>query len=111
MADLFKRCRDYTASNDAKAMGFYPYFLTISDSEGTEVIIDGKPRLMLGSNNYLGLTTHPKVREAAAAAIHQFGTSCSGSRFLNGTLVLHEMLEERLAGFLRKEAAAVVGGS
>ena len=108
MADLFKRCRDYTASNDAKAMGFYPYFLTISDSEGTEVIIDGKPRLMLGSNNYLGLTTHPKVREAAAAAIHQFGTSCSGSRFLNGTLVLHEMLEERLAGFLRKEAAAVL---
>jgi len=108
MADLFKRCRDFTASNDAKAMGFYPYFLTISDSEGTEVIIEGKPRLMLGSNNYLGLTTHPKVREAAAGAISEFGTSCSGSRFLNGTLVLHEILEERLAGFLRKEAAAVL---
>jgi len=108
MADLFKRCRDFTASDDAKAMGFYPYFLTISNSEGTEVIIDNEPRLMLGSNNYLGLTTHPKVREAAADALNQFGTSCSGSRFLNGTLVLHEMLEERLAGFLRKEAAAVL---
>jgi 8-amino-7-oxononanoate synthase len=108
MADLFKRCRDFTASDDAKAMGFYPYFLTISNSEGTEVIIEGKPRLMLGSNNYLGLTTHPKVREAAAGAISEFGTSCSGSRFLNGTLVLHEILEERLAGFLRKEAAAVL---
>jgi len=108
MADLFKRCRDFTASDDAKAMGFYPYFLTISDSEGTEVVIDNEPRLMLGSNNYLGLTTHPRVREAAAAALNQFGTSCSGSRFLNGTLVLHEMLEERLASFLRKEAAAVI---
>ncbi len=108
MADLFKRCREFTASDDAKAMGFYPYFLTISNSEGTEVIIEGKPRLMLGSNNYLGLTTHPKVREAAAGALSEFGTSCSGSRFLNGTLVLHELLEERLAGFLRKEAAAVL---
>ncbi len=108
MADLFKRCRDFTASDDAKAMGFYPYFLTISNSEGTEVIIEGKSRLMLGSNNYLGLTTHPKVREAATGAISEFGTSCSGSRFLNGTLVLHEILEERLAGFLRKEAAAVL---
>jgi 8-amino-7-oxononanoate synthase len=108
MADLFQRCRDFTASDDAKAMGFYPYFLTISNSEGTEVTIEGESRLMLGSNNYLGLTTHPKVREAAAGAINQFGTSCSGSRFLNGTLVLHELLEERLAGFLRKEAAAVL---
>jgi len=108
MGDLFQRCRDFTASDDAKAMGFYPYFLTISNSEGTEVTIDGESRLMLGSNNYLGLTTHPKVREAAAGAISQFGTSCSGSRFLNGTLVLHELLEERLAGFLRKEAAAVI---
>ena len=108
MADLFKRCRDFTASADAKAMGLYPYFLTISNSEGTEVIIEGEPRLMLGSNNYLGLTTHPKVREAAVGAINEFGTSCSGSRFLNGTLVLHEILEERLAAFLRKEAAAVL---
>jgi len=108
MADLFKRCRDFTASDDAKAMGFYPYFLTISNSEGTEVVIENESRLMLGSNNYLGLTTHPKVREAATKALNQFGTSCSGSRFLNGTLVLHEMLEERLAGFLRKEAAAVL---
>ena len=76
MADLFKRCRDFTASDDAKAAGFYPYFLAISNSEGTEAVIKGKTCLMLGSNNYLGLTTHPKVREAAAGAISQFGTSC-----------------------------------
>jgi 8-amino-7-oxononanoate synthase len=108
MADLFQRCRDYTLSDDAKAMGVYPYFLTIDQSEGTEVIIEGKSRLMLGSNNYLGLTWHPKVREAAIRAVHKFGTSCSGSRFLNGSLAMHEELEGRLAAFLGKEAAAVV---
>lgn len=109
MADLFQRCRDYTISDDAKAMGVYPYFLPISQhTDGTEVVIDGKSRLMLGSNNYLGLTFHPKVMEAAKAAVDRFGTSCSGSRFLNGTLVLHDELEERLAAFLGKEAAAVI---
>lgn len=108
MADLFQRCRDFTTADDAKAMGLYPYFLTISHTEGTEVIIEGKPRLMLGSNNYLGLTTHPKVVEAAHQALETYGTSCSGSRFLNGTLAMHEELEERLAAFLRKPAAAVI---
>ncbi len=109
MADLFQRCRDYTLSDDAKAMGFYPYFLPISKhTDGTEVVIDGKSRLMLGSNNYLGLTFHPKVKEAAKDALDRFGTSCSGSRFLNGTLVLHDELEERLAAFLGKEASAVI---
>ncbi|MCP4870430.1 MAG: pyridoxal phosphate-dependent aminotransferase family protein [Proteobacteria bacterium] len=109
MADLFQRCRDYTTADDAKAMGFYPYFLTISEhSDGTEVVIDGKSRLMLGSNNYLGLTFHPKVKEAARAALDTFGTSCSGSRFLNGTLSLHEELEGRLAAFLGTEDAAVI---
>jgi 8-amino-7-oxononanoate synthase len=108
MADLFQRCRDYTLIDDAKSMGLYPYFLPIGESTGTVVVIDGKQRLMLGSNNYLGLTFHPKVMEASQAAVRRFGTSCSGSRFLNGTLELHEELEGRLAAFLRKPAAAVI---
>ena len=108
MADLFQRCRDFTTADDAKAMGLYPYFLTISHTEGTEVVIEGKSRLMLGSNNYLGLTTHPKVVEGARKALDAYGTSCSGSRFLNGTLAMHEELEGRLAAFLRKDAAAVI---
>lgn len=109
MADLFQRCREYTIADDAKAMGVYPYFLPISEhTDGTEVVIDGKKRLMLGSNNYLGLTFDPRVKRAALEALDRFGTSCSGSRFLNGTLVLHEELERRLAAFLGKEAAAVI---
>jgi len=108
MADLFQRCRDYTVIDDAKAMGVYPYFLEVSHTDGTEVVIDGKPRLMLGSNNYLGLTMDPRVKAAATKALDTYGTSCSGSRFLNGTLSLHIELEERLAAFLRKPAAAVV---
>ena len=108
MSDLFQRCREYTLIDDAKALGLYPYFLPITATSGSEVVIEGKKRLMLGSNNYLGLTFHPKVREAAQRAIDEFGSSCSGSRFLNGTLALHEELEGRLARFLRKDAAAVV---
>ena len=109
MADLFQRCRDYTITDDAKALGVYPYFLPIAEhTDGSEVVIDGKKRLMLGSNNYLGLTFHPKVKEAARAAMEKYGTSCSGSRFLNGTLVLHDELEERLAAFLGKEDSAVI---
>ncbi len=109
MADLFQRCAEFTTADDVKAMGIYPYFLPISEhTDGTEVVIDGKPRLMLGSNNYLGLTFHPRVKEAAKAAVDRFGSSCSGSRFLNGTLVLHEELEERLAAFFGKEAALIV---
>lgn len=108
MADLFARCDAYTMADDARAIGLYPYFLPIESSDATEVVMEGQKRLMLGSNNYLGLTTHPKVMEAAHAAINRFGTSCSGSRFLNGTLTLHEELEGRLARFLGKEAAAVL---
>ncbi|MCW1969057.1 MAG: pyridoxal phosphate-dependent aminotransferase family protein [Anaerolineae bacterium] len=81
----------------------------MSTTEGTEVIIDGKRLIMIGSNNYLGLTTHPAVREAAMDAIATFGTSCTGSRFLNGTLDLHKELERRLASFLGKEAALIFG--
>ena len=107
MKDLFQKCADYTRAHDLKAAGFYPYFLPLEDTEGTEVVIDGRKLLMLGSNNYLGLTTHPKVRQAAVDAVGQFGTSCTGSRFLNGTLALHHELERRLAEFVNKEAAPV----
>ncbi|HEX5053520.1 MAG TPA: pyridoxal phosphate-dependent aminotransferase family protein [Planctomycetota bacterium] len=86
-------------------MGLYPYFIPLHGSEGTEVEIAGKRLIMIGSNNYLGLTHHPKVREAAVQAIRQYGTSCSGSRFLNGTLELHEELERRLATFMGQESA------
>ena len=74
--------------------GYYPYFIPLSDTEGTEVTIDGHDLIMIGSNNYLGLTTDPRVREAAIDAIDRYGTSCTGSRFLNGTLELHRFGHE-----------------
>ena len=86
-------------------MGLYPYFVPIESEQGTEVLINGRKILMLGSNSYLGLVTHPKVREAAINAIKKYGTGCAGSRFLNGTLDIHMELEERLAKFTGKEAA------
>ncbi len=107
MKDLFEKCRSYTDARDLQATGFYPYFLPLEDTEGTEVVIGGHTLLMLGSNNYLGLTTHPKVRQASIDAVAKFGTSCTGSRFLNGTLALHQELEKRLAEFVGKEAALV----
>ena len=88
-------------------MGFYPYFREISSAPAHTVIIDGREQIMIGSNNYLGLTTHPKVRAAAIKGIEQYGTSCTGSRFLNGTLRLHQELEQRLAAFVGKEAALI----
>jgi 8-amino-7-oxononanoate synthase len=88
-------------------VGLYPYFKPISDSEDTVVVIEGKRRLMLGSNNYLGLTRHPKVLEAASEALHRFGSGCTGSRFLNGTLDLHHELEAEIAVFLGKEDSLV----
>jgi 8-amino-7-oxononanoate synthase len=105
--DLFEKCVAWTDADDLKATGFYPYFLPLEDTEGTEVVIKGHRLLMLGSNNYLGLTTHPKVRQAAIDAVREYGTSCTGSRFLNGTLALHHELERRLADFVGKEAALV----
>ena len=107
MKDLFEKCHSYTEARDLQATGFYPYFLPLEDTEGTEVIIGGHKLLMLGSNNYLGLTTHPKVRQASIDAVAKFGTSCTGSRFLNGTLAIHQELEKRLAEFVGKEAALV----
>jgi 7-keto-8-aminopelargonate synthetase-like enzyme len=90
-----------------QALGFYPFFIPLDQTEGTEVTIQGRRMIMIGSNNYLGLTTHPKVRQAAIDAIREFGTSCTGSRFLNGTLAMHQELEEKLAEYVGKEKALV----
>jgi 8-amino-7-oxononanoate synthase len=104
---LFDKCRQYTRVREAQAAGYYPYFKAIEASYDTEVVIHGKRKVMVGSNNYLGLTHHPKVLTAAETALQKYGSGCTGSRFLNGTLDLHEQLEEQLAAFLGKEAALV----
>jgi len=105
--ELFEKCYKFTEAREAQEQGIYPYFIPLSDTEGTEVVIDGKRLIMIGSNNYLGLTTDSRVREAAIEATRRYGTSCTGSRFLNGTLELHRELERRLARFMGKEAALV----
>lgn len=103
--DIFEKCDGFRRAKELQALGIYPYFIPLEGSEGTEVEIGGKSLIMIGSNNYLGLTHHPAVRAAAQDAITRYGTSCSGSRFLNGTLELHEELERRLAKFMGQEAA------
>jgi len=105
--DLFEKCRKFTRAAEARASGNYPYFIPLEDTEGTEVVVNGKRMIMIGSNNYLGLTTHPKVRQAAIDAIKRYGTSCTGSRFLNGNLAWHNQLEQDLADFVGKEAGLV----
>ena len=105
--DIFAKCRLFTAAKDAQSAGLYPYFIPLTDSEGTEVTVGDHRLIMVGSNNYLGLTTHPKVRQAAMEATERYGTSCTGSRFLNGTLELHLELERRLAKYMGTEAALV----
>ncbi|MCA1959749.1 MAG: aminotransferase class I/II-fold pyridoxal phosphate-dependent enzyme [Desulfomonile sp.] len=108
MGDIFDKCYAFDGGiNAAKAAGIYPYFKAISKLNGPHCTVNGRKMIMLGSNNYLGLTTHPKVREAARRALEWYGTSCSGSRFLNGTLDLHEQLERELAEFVGKPAAQV----
>jgi 8-amino-7-oxononanoate synthase len=102
--DLIKKCRDYRDSADARAQGFYPYFRRIDDTFGNHVICDGEPKIMIGSNNYLGLAQDERVVEAACDAARRFGSGCTGSRLLNGTIKLHEDLEEALAIFLQREA-------
>jgi 8-amino-7-oxononanoate synthase len=104
---LFEKCKNFTRAREVQAAGLYPYFKPISESEDTVVVIEGQKKLMMGSNNYLGLTHHPKVLEAARRALERYGSGCTGSRFLNGTLDLHEQLEARLAEFFGKEAALV----
>jgi len=105
--DLFDKCYAFTRADEARAAGYYPYFIPLDDTEGTEVVVRGKRMIMIGSNNYLGLTTHPKVRQAAIDAVKRYGTSCTGSRFLNGNLALHNQLEQDLADFVGKEAGLV----
>jgi len=103
--ELYDKCKKFTEAKKLKAMGFYPYFRVISSEQNTEVIVNSKKTLMLGSNSYLGLTSHPKVKEASIAAIKKYGTGCAGSRFLNGTLDIHIKLEEILADLVGKESA------
>ncbi len=105
--EIFEKCYNFTRAKEVMAMGMYPWFIPLSDTEGSEVTIDGRRLIMIGSNNYLGLTTHPQVREAAIEALRKYGPSCTGSRFLNGTLHLHKQLEEELADFVSMEAALV----
>jgi len=105
--DLFEKCYGYTEAKEAIAAGIYPYFIPLTENEGTEVTCHGHRLIMCGANSYLGLTTHPKVRLAAKDAVDRFGTSCTGSRFLNGTLEMHEQLEQELAEWVGKEAALV----
>jgi 8-amino-7-oxononanoate synthase len=103
-ADLFEKCRSFTRADEIKAAGYYPYFRPIEENEGPVVMIEGRKIIMAGSNNYLGLTADPRVKAAAIKAVEKYGTGCSGSRYLTGTLNLHIELEERLADFFKKES-------
>lgn len=102
--DIFQKCFDYTDAKQVMAAGIYPYFHALETGQDTEVVINGKRTIMIGSNNYLGLTSDPRVIAAAHKALDKYGAGCSGSRFLNGTLDLHVELEKALASFLHKEA-------
>ena len=103
-ADLFRKCSEYTLAKDLREKGIYAYFHALESRQDVEVMMEGKRRIMLGSNNYLGLTVHPEIIQAGKDALEKYGTGCSGSRFLNGTLQMHLELERELASFLRKEA-------
>ena len=104
MPSLFRKCDEYHIAQDYIAQGIYPYFHELESRQDTVVMMEGRRTIMLGSNNYLGLTVHPEVVEAGIKAMRDYGTGCSGSRFLNGTLDLHLALEEELADYLGKEA-------
>ena len=105
--DLFDKCYNYQDAKMLQQAGVYPFFRAIQNAAGPRVLTEGKERVMIGSNNYLGLTHDARVRRAAIAAIEQYGTGCTGSRLLNGTLEIHREIEQRLARFMRREAAAV----
>ncbi len=105
--DIFSKCINFKVVSEAREKGTYPYFIPLDKNEGTEVLYEGRRIIMCGSNNYLGLTTHPKVRKAAMDAIAEYGTSCTGSRFLNGNMTLIENLERELAEWVGMEAALV----
>ncbi|RLA84498.1 MAG: 8-amino-7-oxononanoate synthase [Deltaproteobacteria bacterium] len=105
--DLFERCFSWRDAEEAKRAGLYFLFRKIESAQGPEVVVNGRRLVMTGSNNYLGLTSHPRVKEAAIRAVERYGTGCAGSRFLNGNLDIIEELEKKLAQFFRKEAALV----
>jgi 8-amino-7-oxononanoate synthase len=105
--DIFEKCMQFKGADAARKMGIYPYFRPLDFNDGPEAVINGQRVTMFGSNNYLGLTTHPKVREAARAAIDRFGTSMTGSRLVNGSMRLHEEFEHKLAAWFDKESALV----
>jgi 8-amino-7-oxononanoate synthase len=107
VADLFAKCATLTRPRQAEELGCYPFFIPLESEAGPEVVIGGRRMVMLGSNNYLGLTQHPHVKEAAIRAVEQYGSGCTGSRLMNGTLDLHRELEARLAQFTNKESALV----
>ena len=110
LADLFEKCRSGSVSaraREAMEQGWYPYFKAIDSGADTEVMIKGHKLIMIGSNNYLGLTQDPRVKQAAVDAINHYGSGCTGSRFLNGTLAIHEELEERLADFMQMESVLI----
>jgi len=106
-SDLFAKCYEFTTAKEVMAAGYYPYFRPISSALGDEVVVNGKEMIMIGSNNYLGLVGDSRVKEAAAEASLKYGSGCTGSRLLNGTLDLHIELEEQLARFMKREAALV----
>ena len=105
--DLFAKADAWTLTDEARAMGMYPYFRPLDFNDGPEAVLEGKRVVMFGSNNYLGLTTHPKVRERAIDAIRKYGPSMTGSRLVNGSMKLHKVFEEQLAHFMNKESAIV----
>ena len=107
--DIFAKCYEPSLAGELKEKGVYPYFHALQSRQDVEVMMEGKRRIMLGSNNYLGLTTDPEVVEAGIRALEQYGTGCSGSRFLNGTLQMHLELEEELGRFLRKPGIVTFG--
>jgi len=106
-ADVFDKCRDFTLASEVREQGLYQYYREISSGQDPVVTIDGRELVMLGSNNYLGLASHPEVKEATIAAVEKYGTGCTGSRLLNGTLDIHVELEERIAEFMNTESALV----
>jgi 8-amino-7-oxononanoate synthase len=107
LSSLFDKCDNFTRADELKAVGLYPYQRVIETGQDTEVQVNGRRMLMLGSNSYLELTTHPAIKARSIAAVEQYGTGCAGSRFLNGTLPIHLELEQRLAALVGKEAALV----
>lgn len=102
--DIFTKCAEFNEPKNVQAMGLYPYFRTIEATFGNQVVCGGRRKIMIGSNNYLGLAQDERVMEAAQAAIRKYGSGCTGSRFLNGNVRLHEQLEEELADFLKRES-------